>query len=111
MTLSEKQRKFTFMIADLIKFAYSSGYELTFGDTYRDKRFSKETLGNDKSYFHDWSYHCKRLAIDLNLFKDGKYLTKSKDYKLLADYWKSIGGSAGIDWNDGNHFSLFEGKK
>ena len=30
MTLGQKQRKFTHMIAKLINFAYDSGYELTF---------------------------------------------------------------------------------
>jgi hypothetical protein len=106
--LSEDQNKFVGMIAKLIQFAQANGFYLTFGDAYRDKRVSKESVGN-KSYFHDWSYHCKRLAVDFNLFKDGVYLTKSEDYKPLADYWKSIGGSAGIDWNDGNHFSYREG--
>jgi len=111
MTLRERQVQFTLMVSHLIQWAYQHGYELTFGDAYRDRRFSKESLGNDKSYFHDWSYHCKRLAVDFNLFKDGEYLTQEKDYKPLADYWKSIGGSSGIDWGDSNHFSFGEGKK
>ncbi len=110
MTLSEKQQQFTLMVSYLIRWANDNGYRLTFGDSYRNPKFSKEQLGDDKSYFHDWSYHCKRLAVDLNLFKNEEYLVKSEDYKPLADYWKSIGGSAGIDWNDGNHFSLGEGK-
>ena len=35
-TLGQKQRRFTGMIAQLIAFAYASGYELTPGDAYRD---------------------------------------------------------------------------
>jgi hypothetical protein len=35
MTLSEKQRRFTRMIADLIVWAYAHGYELTFGEALR----------------------------------------------------------------------------
>jgi hypothetical protein len=111
MTLREKQEQFTLKVSYLIRWAFDHGYTLSFGDAYRNPKFSKEQLGQDKSYFHDWSFHCKRLAVDFNLFKNGEYLTKSEDYKPLADYWKSIGGSAGIDWKDGNHFSLEEGKK
>ena len=38
MTLSEAQRKFTRMIGSLIFMAYANGYELSFGDAYRDPR-------------------------------------------------------------------------
>jgi len=110
MTLREKQAQFTLMVSYLIRWAYDHGYTLTFGDAYRSRKFSKEQLGAAQSYFHDWSYHCKRLAIDLNLFKDEEYLTQTKDYKPLGDYWKSLGGSWGGNWSDGNHFSFGEGK-
>jgi len=65
MKLSEKQQQFTRMVADLILFAYEHGYGLTFGDAYRSPKVE---------YGHKNSLHRKRLAIDLNLFKDGKYL-------------------------------------
>lgn len=107
MTLREKQSKFVKMIAQLIEFAYSQGYELTFGDAYR----------GDCQGHMEGSLHYIRLAVDFNLFKDGKYLTKTEDYKLLGEYWESIGGSwggrfgAGPDGigTDGNHFSLEHG--
>ncbi|MEH3539070.1 M15 family peptidase, partial [Enterobacter roggenkampii] len=35
MTLSEKQQLFTVLIADLIQWADSKGYRLTFGEAYR----------------------------------------------------------------------------
>jgi len=111
MTLHDQQEQFTLKVAYLIRWAYDHGYTLTFGDAYRHPKFSKEQLGEDKSYFHNWSFHCKRLAIDLNLFKNEEYLTKTEEYKPLGEYWESIGGSWGGRWNDGNHFSLGEGKK
>ena len=37
-TLGEKQRRFTKCIGMLIGYAYANGYELTFGDAYRDPR-------------------------------------------------------------------------
>lgn len=34
--------------------------------------------------------HKQRLAIDLNLFRRGEYMTNSEAHKLLGDYWKSL---------------------
>ena len=98
MTLRQKQSKFTHMVALLILFAYSKGYELTFGDAFA-------TSGHSPN-----SFHYKRLAIDLNLFKDGKYLTATEDHKTLGDFWVSIGGTWGGNFTrkDGNHYSYGE---
>lgn len=97
MTLREKQAKFARMVADLIIFAYENGYELTFGDAYRDERCK---------YGHANSLHRIRLAIDLNLFQDGKYLMSTKAHEPLGEYWESIGGTWGGRFEDGNHYSL-----
>ena len=97
MTLREKQVKFTHMVALLILHAEQLGYELTLGDCYRDDRCP---------YGLKNSLHKKRLAVDLNLFKDGNYLTLTNDYLPLGKYWESIGGTWGGRFQDGNHFSL-----
>ena len=111
MTLGQKQRKFTRMIADLIVFAYEQGYELTLGDAFRDPRVHGP-VGQKKSYSSANSLHKERLAIDLNLFKDGKFLTQNEDHRPLGEYWESLGGSWGGRFNDGNHYSLeHEGRK
>lgn len=111
MTLGQKQRKFTRMIAQLIEYAYASGYELTFGDAYRDPRLHGE-VGVKKSYSSANSLHKKRLAVDFNLFKDGQYLTTTEAHRPLGEYWESIGGAWGGHWNDGNHYSLeHQGRK
>jgi len=103
MNLRAKQSKFVLMVADLIRFAYSNGYELTFGDAYRDKNVG---------YGHPKSLHKRRLAIDLNLFMDGEYLITTSDHEPLGIYWESIGGSWGGRFEDGNHYSLsHEGMK
>jgi len=100
MTLREKQSKFAYMVHLLIVFIYENGYEITFGDAYA-------TSGHKEN-----SFHYKRLAIDLNLFKDGKYLEKTDDHRFAGEYWKSIGGSWGGDFPDpdGNHYSYGESK-
>jgi len=96
-TLRQKQSRFTHMVALLILHAEQLGYEVTLGDAFRDSRCP---YGNDKSL------HGKRLAIDLNLFKDGRYLSSTKSHRHLGEYWESIGGAWGGRFGDGNHYSL-----
>ncbi len=108
LTLCQKQRTFTRMIGLLIEYAYQQGYELTFGDAFRDPRVHGG-VGEKKSYSTANSLHKQRLAVDFNLFKDGKYLGDTESYAPLGEYWESIGGTWGGHFKDGNHFSLAYG--
>lgn len=111
MSLGARQRKFTLMIAQLIQYAYCQGYELTFGDAYRDPRVHGE-VGEKLSYSSANSLHKQRLAVDLNLFRDGKFLTRTEDHRELGEYWEEIGGAWGGRFDDGNHYSLeYQGRK
>jgi len=93
------------MAALLILYAAQIGFEVTFGDAYRDPRA-------EFPYGQPRSLHKSRLAIDLNVFRDGEYLQKTEDYSALGDFWESIGGSWGGRFGDGNHFSLaHDGRK
>lgn len=103
--LSEKQARFCQAVARLILKADELGYAVTFGDCYRDPRCP---------YGHPNSNHRKRLAVDLNLFRGGRYLTRTEDYAELGEYWKTLAPDAvwGGDFDDGNHFSFeHEGQK
>ena len=94
MTLGQKQRLFTRKVGLLIAYAYEQGYELTFGDAWAHDGHKNN------------SNHYIRLAIDLNLFKDGVYLIETKDHTILGEFWESIGGSWGGRFPnpDGNHY-------
>lgn len=107
MKLSDKQKEFTKCVAKLIDFAFENGYELTFGDAYRDPRVHGN-VGEKKSYSSANSVHKERLAVDFNLFKNGQYMTASNDYKELGEYWESLHELArwGGRFDDGNHFSF-----
>lgn len=94
MTLREKQSKFVRMVSVLIMYAESEDFELTFGDAYA-------TMGHK-----DDSLHYHRLAIDLNLFKDGVCLTKTEDHRQLGEFWEMMGGMWGGRHGDGNHYAL-----
>ena len=110
MTLGDKQRLFTKMVGDLIRWAYDHGYELTFGEAYRTPE--QAALNAAKGTGIAKSLHTERLAIDLNLFKDGKFLTSTEDHRPLGEWWESKGGAWGGRFKDGNHYSLeHEGRK
>jgi hypothetical protein len=95
MSLREKQSQFAMKVPRLIDEAHALGYEVTLGDAYRDPRCP---------YGSRSSRHKSRLAIDLNLFKDGVYLTSTEDHRELGEYWESLGGIWGGRFNDGNHY-------
>ena len=104
MTLREKQSKFVWMVNDLLTFAKSKGYDLTFGEALRTEEqaalYAKQGKGSANSL------HCLKLAIDLNLFVNGKYQDSTSAHEPLGVFWESIGGSWGGRFNDGNHYSL-----
>ncbi len=105
MTLGERQKQFSRMIPKLLDKAHDLGFEVTLGDAFRDPRvFGAQ--GKFAGYGRASSAHKNRLAIDLNLFKGGKYMSDTEDHKILGEWWESQGGSWGERFEDGNHYSL-----
>ena len=103
MTLGDKQRLFTRLLATLLQKMWSEGYEVTLAAGYVDPGSTGPHLPTGE--------HPKRLAQDLNLFKDGQYLTTTEAYQPFGVYWESLHPLCrwGGRWSDGNHFSLFDG--
>lgn len=101
MTLRQKQSLFVRLIGRLIGIVYEQGWELTFADAYRPDR-----QGHKKD-----SLHYSRLAIDLNLFVNGIWVTEdSAEWRFIGTRWKALhplcrwgGDFASVDLN---HFSL-----
>lgn len=107
MSLGSEQREFSITLAQFIVWIYEQGYEVTLGDVYRDPRLHGN-IGEKKGYGHSKSNHKKRLAADLNLFKDGKYLVNTSDHEPLGIKWETMHPNAvwGGRFNDGNHYSF-----
>ena len=108
MRLGDAQRRFALDVAKLIQYIYNCGYECTFGDAYRDPR-SHGVMGKRSTYGRATSAHKQRLAIDLNLFLDGKYLSTTEAHRLFGEFWEGMtqdnvwGGR--FTSPDGNHYS------
>ncbi|MDP3333232.1 MAG: M15 family metallopeptidase [Methylococcaceae bacterium] len=107
--LLDDQDRFAGMVAGLIVEIRKSGYKVSLGDCYRDARLHGD-FGEKKGYGAAKSFHKKRLAIDINLFKDGRFLSKTEEHKRFGEYWESLGGTWGGRFNvpDGNHYSFGE---
>jgi len=104
MTLREKQSAFAKAVPRLIDRIYRAGYEVTFSESWRREGVGKE-----------WSLHRKRLAIDLNLFLAGKYLTSTNAHQVFGHYWEKLGKRLDLPlrwggrFGDGNHYSFEHG--
>ena len=106
MTLGEKQRLFAINVAQLIKYIYSSGYECSLDWAYRPPEIAQYYATIGKGIRN--SNHTIRLAIDLNLFKDGAYLAATEDHKMIGEWWENRHELCrwGGRWGDGNHYSF-----
>ena len=106
MTLRQKQSLFLSLVVLLVCEAKMRGYELTLGEAWRSPEEAARLAKAGKGIQN--SLHTLKLAVDLNLFKDGKYLTSTEAHRPLGEWWEQQhelcrwGGRFG----DGNHYSL-----
>lgn len=97
MSLVDRQHNFSIRIAKLLLYADSLGYQVSGGDWYRDIRCNYGAAN---------SKHRNRLAFDINLHKDGMWLTDTLSHEPLGLYWEAMGGKWGGRFTnkDGNHY-------
>lgn len=102
MKLRDKQSLFASLVPLLILKALQLGYEVTLGELQRPM---------DAADGHPRSTHKFKLAIHLNLFRDGKYLRKTDDHEPLGIWWEQQHELCrwGGRFSDGNHYSLEHG--
>lgn len=114
--LRTKQARFVRLVAKLIDYAYANGYELAFGEAWRTAEQAAWNAQKKGTGIVN-SLHCDRLAIDLNLFRNGTYLDGSEHHRPLGKYWETLAEDCA--WGgrfkpkpDGNHYSLtYDGRK
>jgi len=105
MTLREARIKATQCWALLIQKAFALGYECAM-----DEGTERITEKDPMSDHMPGSLHHLGLALDLNLYKDGRYITNDEGHKELGEYWKSLHPDCrwGGDFarKDYNHYSF-----
>lgn len=109
MSLSQAQRQFSRCVAQLILWAYDQGYEVTLGEAWRSTATARVMAEQGRGIVG--SLHVDRLAVDLNLWKDGVWLTDSADHAPLGAYWKTLHplarwGGDFVSRKDGCHYSF-----
>ena len=137
--LSDKQKRFTRDIAKLLAYMWEMGYECAFGEALRSNEQAeinslgpegRETVAalvqpvyadlaakirdNGKNNGIRLSIHQDKLAIDLNLFKDGVFMDKTEDHLVFGEYWEAMTPENrwGGRFRDGNHYSKeYQGRK
>ena len=114
MTLGDLQRLFSKLIAEHTLWLYEQGYECTEGDAYRDPRAhgkigeKKIDVNGKRVYGRRNSNHKRRLAKDINLFKDRRWLPQTSDHAASGAMWESRHPLCrwGGHYDDGNHYSM-----
>ena len=111
MRLREMQEIFAKNIAKLITIIFEKGYTCTLGEAWRPPEMA-EIYAKEGKGIKD-SLHCNRLALDINLFKNGQYLSTDIAHKPFGDIWESIheNNRWGGRYGDGNHYEMLSGKR
>lgn len=109
MTLREAQSLHVKLFAQLVAYAYAQGYEMTWGQALRTQAEANANAASGAGISH--SLHLIGLAVDVNLFKDGKFMPNTADHAPLGAFWKSLNPLCcwGGDFTtrpDGNHYSI-----
>jgi hypothetical protein len=109
MQLWQKQSIFSQNVAQLLQYIYSKGFSVSLGEAYRTPE--QAHLDALKGIGIADSLHCKRLAIDLNLFSaQGEYLSDPKEYEQFGVYWETLHpfnrNGRNFKRGDANHFEM-----
>ena len=89
MPLVAKQAAFLLDVCELIHFATKQGFIVTGGELTRPIEIQQLYVKSGRSKTMD-SQHLKRLAIDLNFFRDGKLIQTREELKPLGDFWEGL---------------------
>lgn len=108
MSLVNEQAAFLLDAARLIQKATETGWTVTGGELYRTAEQQEIYVKSGRSKTMN-SNHLKRLAIDLNFFKDGKLIYDQNALQSIGNYWESLSpkNSWGGNWDsfkDTPHF-------
>jgi hypothetical protein len=114
------QFEFTRNFALLLIYADRMGYQISLGEAWRPPETAQLYASQGRGISN--SLHKDRLAVDINLFRDGIYLRDVDAYKPLGDFWKELSplNAWGGDFKDGQgfpkpdavHFSMaYQGRK
>jgi hypothetical protein len=89
MSLSDEQATFLLDACKMIQYATEQGFKVTGGELFRTAEQQAIYVQTGRSKTLN-SNHLKRLAIDLNFFKDGQIIWDKGILAPLGVYWESL---------------------
>jgi hypothetical protein len=89
MSLSDEQAAFLLDACNLIRYATEQGFKVTGGEVFRTAEQQAIYVQTGRSKTLN-SNHLKRLAIDLNFFKDGLIIWDKGILAPLGAYWETL---------------------
>jgi len=132
-TLSSKQSRFTLNIAKLLLWMSECGYQPKLGEGKRSDEqaeinaigvegrsrvaaliklefplLAQKIVNNGKNNGIRNTVHEKQLGQDIDLLKNGAYLSTTEDHRRFGEWWENQGPDHrwGGRWGDGNHYSF-----
>jgi hypothetical protein len=109
VSLVKEQAAFLLDVCKLVQYATSLGFVVTGGELSRPIEMQELYVKTGRSRTMK-SWHLRRLAIDLNFFKDGKLHYDLATLRPLGEYWESLspqnrwGGNFDRDWSKADSF-------
>ncbi len=100
-----RQQRFARLLGHLLLKIQLEGYQVTLAEGYVGDSIDKPH--EDTPHLRRGG-HFKRLAQDLNLFRDGQWLKATEDHRPFGEFWEGLDPDArwGGRWGDGNHYSI-----
>ena len=105
------QNEFVKTVVRFLTWLDINGYVVTFGEAYRPPWACKVYAENGQGI--EDSLHTERLALDLNIFKNGNLLTSVEDLKIVGEVWEGFSTQELVfNWGgrflrtDADHFSM-----
>ncbi|MGI9158917.1 MAG: M15 family metallopeptidase [Saprospiraceae bacterium] len=109
MSLVNEQAAFLLDVAKLILKANKMGWTITGGELYRTVEQQEIYIKTGRSKTMN-SNHLKRLAIDLNFFRNGQLTYDTALLEEIGRFWESLTpqNSAGMFWKTFKDVPHFE---
>lgn len=89
MSMVSEQNDFLLDVCKLIHFATNNGWKVSGGELYRTDEQQKIYFAQKKTLTMN-SNHLRRLAIDINFFKNDKLTYDKDDLAGIGKYWESL---------------------
>ena len=89
MSAVAEQNAFLLDFVQLVLYATKLGYVVTAGELSRPIEMQQLYVKTGRSKTMD-SQHLKRMAGDLNFFKDGKLVQTREELKPLGEFWEGL---------------------